>query len=512
MNPSGWACRTHWSRNFCRKGVASDPAQGTQDFAVVEGMLHTVDLLILFVAFARHKKDVVFSRQTRGQADGLCPVGFDPDIRPVRDACQDLFDNGRRILRTRIVAGDECQVGAFRRSPAHTRTFRAVPVAAAAEDGEEPSAGLEDAAQGVQHAGEGVVRVRIVHKGESAGGESDGVEPSRCGWHGFRRFPEEIRGESQCVSGRDGFQQIGAVVGAAQRTVPAEGMPVQNEIQGGSVIVGGEIFEEAEGMRIFGGEVQFVSPGLAEQPHAPRVAGIDDRGRAGRRHGGEQELFRLVIVFHVFMVVQVVAGEIREDRRGEFQRARPMLVQSVAGGFHDGIRGSAVPDPPEQILESGGIGHGDEGIFRGAVAGFEPDRADQRGLPVRRPQNVTEREGDGGLAVGAGDGVYAERIRRAARSLFTQNAPGKIGVRDPEDGTSGRNGPRPVGGNAEGDGAPPGGLLKEGMSVGPGSPYGTEERAGSYAGGIVADTDDIGIARAGIGQDRRERFPQTIES
>ena len=64
------------------------------------------------------------------------------DLERIRGGGQDLAADGRRILAARIVVGDDDAIGEPRGDLAHLRTLAAVAIAAAAEDDDQPAAGM----------------------------------------------------------------------------------------------------------------------------------------------------------------------------------------------------------------------------------------------------------------------------------------------------------------------------------------------------------------------------------
>ena len=67
-----------------------------------------------------------------------------------------------------------------------------------------------------------------------------------------------------------------------------------------------------------------------KQAFAVRVVSIDNHCSVFSQIFGKHQLLSLIIVFHIQMIVKMIAGEIGENRRFKAGAAGAVLVQSVA--------------------------------------------------------------------------------------------------------------------------------------------------------------------------------------
>ncbi len=140
--PSGAsvAGRASWTpaASATRSGDQSRTQCLPRDADVVEGQLAPVlELLALLVALAgdrRRRRPAPASATARSIAAWRSTIASTSPRRRIRDPGEDLVDDRRRILRARVVRGDDRVVGQAGGDRAHLRALAAVAVAAAAED------------------------------------------------------------------------------------------------------------------------------------------------------------------------------------------------------------------------------------------------------------------------------------------------------------------------------------------------------------------------------------------
>src|ERR1700712_2718274 len=85
--------------------------------------------LNLFVALAGEQNDVSRPRGADGELDGGAAVGFDDAARAGGlDAGEGLVEDGRGILRARVVAGEDDEIAALAGSAAHPGALGAVAI------------------------------------------------------------------------------------------------------------------------------------------------------------------------------------------------------------------------------------------------------------------------------------------------------------------------------------------------------------------------------------------------
>ena len=131
-----------------------------------------------------------------------------------------------------------------------------------------------------------------------------------------------------------------------------------------------------------------------QQPGPERIVHRDHRGTSRAEVFGEKPPLRLVVAVEVPVEVEVVAGEVGEDRRLEGRPAEPALFEAVRGALHrpEGAAGGA--GAGEERLEVGGFAGGERGAGGdlGVVAGVDPvlDGA-RRGGSIRAPGGARRR-------------------------------------------------------------------------------------------------------------------------
>ena len=103
------------------------------------------------------------------------------------------------------------------------------------------------------------------------------------------------------------------------------------------------------------------------------------------------------------MVVEVVAAGVGEDSGRQMQAVETALRDSVRGGFYDGRRQPLADEAAHQPLLGDGVRGG---LFERLqfVEGAGAEGADKAGGFAGGGQQLRDEVGDGGFAVGAGDG------------------------------------------------------------------------------------------------------------
>ncbi len=162
---------------------------------------------------ARQQERVLRAGLFQARPDGREPVD-DPEVRHAAHPLLDVVDDGAGVLGAGIVGGGNRQVRAPDRDASHDRPLAAVPVAAAAEDDDEPASGQRP--QRSERALERVGRVGVIaeHDARHVG---DPLHPARH----LRRRREATHDLAQrppeSERARDGSQRIGHVEVSQQR-------------------------------------------------------------------------------------------------------------------------------------------------------------------------------------------------------------------------------------------------------------------------------------------------------
>ena len=139
---------------------------------------------------------------------------------------------------------------------------------------------------------------------------------------------------------------------------------------------------------------------LAGQAGAVGVVDVDHGDL--RPPFGEQQAFRLEVLLHRAVEVEMVLGEVGEDRHREVDRIGPVELERVGGHLDRAGDVASVEHLPEGSLEVDRLGGG--ALDRALLATDHAlDCPQQPGLASIRLQQRADQERRGGLAVGAGD-------------------------------------------------------------------------------------------------------------
>ena len=131
------------------------------------------ELLVGLVALSGDEDDVARLGECDRARDRLGTVRHRFEIAGAKTFF-DVGDDGERIFFARIVGSDDAVVGVLVGDPAHQRAFLFVTIAARAEDDDE--AVRSELAQGLQHAEEGIVGVRVIDENLELAFRRDGLE------------------------------------------------------------------------------------------------------------------------------------------------------------------------------------------------------------------------------------------------------------------------------------------------------------------------------------------------
>ena len=162
-----------------------------------------------------------------------------------------------------------------------------------------------------------------------------------------------------------------------------------------------------------------------------RVVNVDDgdgqRAREKARFGKE-------VVFHVAVVVEVVAAQVGEDADVVFDRRHPSLCEGVRGDFHRHGFDAGIAEAGEVLLDAQRVG---SGVARG-LQRIQPAVAD--GAEHRAAGRLREEVDERAFAVGAGNADDVERFggvvveargdfaKMRAELLAGNGAGGRVGI------------------------------------------------------------------------------------
>ena len=342
----------------------------------------------------------------------------------------DLGDDRVGVLRARVVGGDDRDIGEPRGDLAHQRALAAVAVAAGAEDAEDAPAAVDQLARGAQDVLERVGGVGVVDEHREVLTLLDGLEAPRHPHAARERGEERVEVAAERVHRGERAERVGDVEAPGQRQrQPAltlrgpqtQAAAVEADAHVERAVVGVAVDREGDRVGELGGEPPAV--GVVDVDHADARA----RGRARRRHTRhlgaprrrargsrvryEQPPLGQEVALHGGVEVEVVLGQVGEDRSGEAHAGRAAQLQSVRGDLHRAGALAAIEHRAEVSLQvdrlGGGAGDGTLGpADEGRDGAQQPARA-SRGLQQRAHE-----EGGGRLAVGAG---YADDVQLGSR-------------------------------------------------------------------------------------------------
>ena len=289
---------------------------------------------------------------------------------------------------------------------------------------------------------------------------------------------------------RQGAEDVGDVVVAGQGRLEDRGATRMPDREDRAAGVEGEVRRADVGVgRETEGEHRAATAARLREDATGRVVDVDHADvRDGAVASVEEHRLDVEIRGEVAVVVDVIAGEVREGRDFEAETMDAFLVERVRAHFEAGARAARVGHLAEEGGEVGRIGRR---LIRrdGTPAEVVADRADEPPLRTIVLEQVAEQRRDRGLAVGA-------RHADETQSLFgtAVEAAGDLGehparIGDLGGGDGGQAGDgfaRDDRGGAAGDH-----VVEEGVAVGPQARQGEEEGARDHA---AAVRDDRGHA------------------
>ena len=334
-------------------------------------------------------------------------AGIGEPRRP--DARFDLADDLPGLLRTRVVGGYDGQIAVGGCGLTHERPLSPVPVAPAAEDGDDSPRAKRG--QVLQDPSEGVIRVGIINKNGGLPRRTDLLQATRDMGQGRDPVADGPSGDAEFMSCSGGGQDIGEVELPDERGGNGESLPPSlssastppsRQLKRG----GGDVAGRVDAVR------KAAEPDLAEDAPAPGIVDIDDHlpgaaFRTGGEHLGKEAPLRLEVVLHRLVVIEVVLGKVGEDPQVECAVVDPLEVDGVRRNLHRHMRDPEIghlPDDPLQLERFRGRIRRGKCLAPVAVVYRTQDADGMAGGPEDRFDQV----GDGGLAVGPDDGDEAD--------------------------------------------------------------------------------------------------------
>ncbi len=349
--------------------------------------------------------------------------------RPAGHSPAHLFDDGLGRLAARVVRGHDHGVGEPRGHRTHERALGAVAIAPAAEDRDDPlGPQLPD---GLQEVLERVVGVGVVHDDREVLARVHALEPPGDAGEARRgRRPLTFPGMPRARVAPERAQQVRDVEAAEQGRVDldrAQGSPCHEAapLQGETNVVGVDVRRARAPAPACRGEAVGPDRGPRGGTKLGRavVVGVDDRPSVLAEEGVEEVALGFEVAVHVAVEVEVVAGQVREDRDREAATVHALQLQRVRGDLEHRVAAARVHHLAEERLEVRGLGSGAHGRGQ-AVSDAVVDRAHEPDLLAGRPQDRVDEVGGRGLAVRARDPDEAELLRRVAEGRGREDGQG----------------------------------------------------------------------------------------
>ncbi len=427
-------------------------------FPIVERQLLATDVLIGFVTLAGKQHHVFRRRRPDGLQDGARAIDLHVGTRRFGHAGQDLLDDRLGRFGARVVAGHHHVVGQLRGNGAHHRTLARIALTAAAEQADQAAGTCRGhGTQRQQRTGQRVRRVGVVHHHQRTA--------CRMGWqvhcrfHGLqtaidgirrRQFTRNLRKrQAQLVQHARDQQQVRNVVrtqearhdlGFAMRRHQRKDLALRRCLQ------------VARTHR--GRNLRIVAQAVTHRRHAIRqagqhpapclIVGVDHRG--GQAGPTEKARLGFFVAFHRDVVVQMVAGQIREGGERHAHAIHAALLDADRRRLHGhGLRAS-VAHRGQRAVHSQHIRRRQAATQRLAVGQHGAQRADGAASLVVAAQRVGNPLHRRRLAISAGHRNHGQRRRRTAIPGVAQFAQQRAQAGHRKHGRAGRRGLYGIGG------------------------------------------------------------------
>ena len=99
------------------------------------------------------------------------------------------------------------------------------------------------------------------------------------------------------------------------------------------------------------------SAGVLHHEQSVLVVEVRDSKRCLGQHV-EEGLLGIAVVLESLMIIQMIAGEVREQSTCKLQSANTLLCDSVAGTLHEGVVATGIDHSCQQTVELNGVGCG----------------------------------------------------------------------------------------------------------------------------------------------------------
>ena len=258
----------------------------------------------------------------------------------------------------------------------------------------------------------------IVDDGRKALGRTDGLESSVDG-NEFRHLDEQVMTRNACSKFPD-ILVLQNLAGCAIDGDEVGGIEASHEIGLHLLSVNEErhaferFFDNPGGIVGHGAHTVTAMTSLGVLQHHLTVAVVEvGDSKSLFLQAIEELLFGMQIVLERLMVVQVVACQIGEDAAIEVQAADALLIDGVARHLHENEGATGIDHLLEQVVEFLGIGSGEGSVDRAVDHVVAYGRNQSAGIS-ELGEELVEKGGDGGLAVGASHTDEGQLFRRIA--------------------------------------------------------------------------------------------------
>ena len=405
--------------------------------------------LIVLMAFAGDQHQIPRSGLGNGGGNGGGPIGFHHQSGSGGNARHHIRQDLGGVLRPGVVGGHHdpiCQAGG---DGPHLRSLAAVAIPAAAEHTDQLALGEGPA--GVEGTVQAIGGVGVIHQHRRLSGGTiarpaggDPLHPARHTTKTGQPLQQHRQGKPQLQQAAHRLQLIHQVEAAQQGR--AERPRPHRTHQDAADAIGTEhqlLHAQFSGAA----RLEGTAPALGTEPfgqaHAPGIIHIHHGGGIRLQQRRLEQLgLGLEIGLHRGVVIEVVLGEVGENRPGELAATDALLVQGMGTHLHRPDLGSRLGGLGqlglEHIRKGRGVLSGDA-LARPAVH----QSAEQGRRGATTTDQMLDQMGGGGLAVGAGHTDQAQPLAGVLPELSRQQTgPARHGITHHQHGIANGRGPR----------------------------------------------------------------------
>ena len=353
----------------------------------------------------------------QGTADGLGSIDHHFNVELGAEAVPHVVDYCLGIFASRVVGGQQRQIGGVLDRSGHQRALTPVAVATGAENADQPA--VDDLAQRSQRAAECVRRMGVVDEHSERLPAFQPLEPAGHVLDGLQ--PADDRGQVDPVGQphRGGDQAVVYVVRAdhlrPHRHHLAAGHQQESLL---ADVPFNHVGHDLGGRADTHGQHRPVK--LVQVAGRGWVVGVE-HGEALAGQVSQQLRFGQSVVVDRAVVVEVIAADVGHAHGVESNAGHSRLVQAVAGDLHNRVRAAVVDHSGQPLRQFIRRGSGQGGRF--GVDSVEISQGSQHAHVVSGSgQHAGDQAGGGCLAVGPRDaddfqlptGIVGQRLAHPA--------------------------------------------------------------------------------------------------